>query len=363
MPSAVCDADADRRMKEGPWSVTTRAPQRRGDGHSRLLQRSPILVAGCSKIPRLPTCAVRWPVEPQPFPSPIGMPLNSMCDAVFSLGSAAFLLDNPQYAQRAARVIQNWFINPKTRMNPSLDYAQAIRNVNTGVARGSWMAGRSSAPSRAWSFGTDRLMGSEETRPPSAGGSKSICIGSRRARRHRRKDQRQQSRLLVDRPGGRCRHLRGRRQAAGYGLQGLHRPHLLRVRSRPMARAPHEEARTPLRSPTTPAFNLEALTMTWPRRPGAERQSVGRTRQGQSHPGHGHRLPGTLSGRPQEVEQGTGAEFQNDGLYFLAFAGMGMKKPEYVALFRKLEHSEGAWLSMVDLLVGRWEAAAHQTRH
>ena len=31
--------------------------------------------------------------------------LNSMCDAVFSLGTAAFLLDNPQYAQRAARVI------------------------------------------------------------------------------------------------------------------------------------------------------------------------------------------------------------------------------------------------------------------
>jgi hypothetical protein len=42
---------------------------------------------------------------------------------------------------------------------------------------------------------------------------------------------------------------------------------------------------------------------------------------------------------------------------------MGLKKPEYVALFRKLEHPEGAWLSFVDLMVGRWEAAAHQTRH
>jgi len=42
---------------------------------------------------------------------------------------------------------------------------------------------------------------------------------------------------------------------------------------------------------------------------------------------------------------------------------MGLKKPEYVALFRKLERAEGAWLSLVDLLAGRWEAAAHQTRH
>ncbi len=33
------------------------------------------------------------------------------------------------------------------------------------------------------------------------------------------------------------------------------------------------------------------------------------------------------------------ADFPNDGLYFLAFAGMGLKKPEYVALYRKLEHA------------------------
>ena len=42
---------------------------------------------------------------------------------------------------------------------------------------------------------------------------------------------------------------------------------------------------------------------------------------------------------------------------------MGLKKPEYIALFRKLEHPEGAWLSVVDLMVGRYEAAGHQTRH
>ncbi len=56
-------------------------------------------------------------------------------------------------------------------------------------------------------------------------------------------------------------------------------------------------------------------------------------------------------------------EFSNDGLYFLAFAGMGLKSPEYIALFRKLEHTEGAWLSVIDLMVGRYEASGHQTRH
>jgi hypothetical protein len=42
---------------------------------------------------------------------------------------------------------------------------------------------------------------------------------------------------------------------------------------------------------------------------------------------------------------------------------MGLKRPEYIALFRKLEHPDSAWLSLIDLLVSRWEASAHQTRH
>jgi hypothetical protein len=57
------------------------------------------------------------------------------------------------------------------------------------------------------------------------------------------------------------------------------------------------------------------------------------------------------------------SEFPTDGLYFLAFSGMGLKKPEYVALFRKLEKPESTWLSLIDLIVSRWEASAHQTRH
>ena len=62
--------------------------------------------------------------------------LNAMSDAVFALGSAAFLLDNPAYAQRAARVVNAWFVNPKTRMNPNLEYSQAIPGSDTGRPEG-----------------------------------------------------------------------------------------------------------------------------------------------------------------------------------------------------------------------------------
>ena len=40
------------------------------------------------------------------------------------------------------------------------------------------------------------------------------------------------------------------------------------------------------------------------------------------------------------------ADFSNEGLYFLAFAGMGLKRPEFVSLFRKLERPKAhgsAW--------------------
>jgi hypothetical protein len=47
----------------------------------------------------------------------------------------------------------------------------------------------------------------------------------------------------------------------------------------------------------------------------------------------------------------------------MAFAGMGLNRPDYVAQYRKLERTDNAWLALVDLLVDRWEAAAHQTRH
>jgi hypothetical protein len=57
------------------------------------------------------------------------------------------------------------------------------------------------------------------------------------------------------------------------------------------------------------------------------------------------------------------ASFQGDGAYFLAFAGMGLSRPDHIALYRKLERPESGWLAVVDLLVSRWEAAAHQTRH
>jgi hypothetical protein len=125
--------------------------------------------------------------------------------------------------------------------------------------------------------------------------------------------------------------------------------------------APREEART--RSLSYSAFNLEAYTTICriAQVQGVDLWNV-KAKNGATLATVIDYLEPYLAD-PKKWSKEQISEFPNDGLYFLAFAGMGLKKPEYVALFRKLEHPETAWLSLIDLVVSRWEASAHQTRH
>lgn len=53
-------------------------------------------------------------------------------DIVASLTSAYLITGNMKYARAVERHILDWFIKPDTKMNPSLNYAQAIKGVATG---------------------------------------------------------------------------------------------------------------------------------------------------------------------------------------------------------------------------------------
>lgn len=62
--------------------------------------------------------------------------MPALCDDVLTLGLAYYFSDNGAYAQHAADLLRNWFLNPATRMNPNLNYAQAIKGVNDGRGAG-----------------------------------------------------------------------------------------------------------------------------------------------------------------------------------------------------------------------------------
>jgi hypothetical protein len=53
-----------------------------------------------------------------------------------ALAAAWSITREPRYAAHAVRHLRAWFVDPNTRMNPNLQYAQAIRGKSTGSSWG-----------------------------------------------------------------------------------------------------------------------------------------------------------------------------------------------------------------------------------
>lgn len=62
--------------------------------------------------------------------------LPDLCDKVYKLALAYYFSDENRYANHAEDLIRVWFLNSDTKMNPNLNYAQAIKGVNEGRGAG-----------------------------------------------------------------------------------------------------------------------------------------------------------------------------------------------------------------------------------
>lgn len=351
-------AEADRRMKEGPWSVTFERPRGLDLDPHDYYSEAPYWWPNPDD-PGGPYILREARLNPDRFNANRSS-LNSMSDAVFALGAASYLFDDARYAQRAAQILNIWFVNPKTRMNPNLDGAQAIRNLNTGRPAGI-IEGR--VLIRAIQ-GIEFLAQTGDWDP---------------------KDQATIHKWFEDYLGWLKRSSNGLEEkksgdnhASWWTAQvaavatfvgddqtakmafDFYRNRIFPRQIRPDGSAPREEVRP---SPWYSVFNLEAYTMVCriAEVQGIDLWSV----QGKN----GSTLATVIDylkpqlADPRQWSREQTADLETDALYFLAFAGMGLKKPEYIALYQRLEHPDKAWLSVIDLLVGRWEASGHQTRH
>ncbi|HEY3863609.1 MAG TPA: alginate lyase family protein [Verrucomicrobiae bacterium] len=62
--------------------------------------------------------------------------MRKMSDAVAALGAAYKLTGDDRYAAKSVEFLRVFFLDPKTRMNPNLEYAQAVPGVSAGRGTG-----------------------------------------------------------------------------------------------------------------------------------------------------------------------------------------------------------------------------------
>lgn len=62
--------------------------------------------------------------------------LPALCEHVYVLGLAYFFSGDESYAAHAADILRVWFLKKETKMNPNLNFGQAVKGVNTGRGSG-----------------------------------------------------------------------------------------------------------------------------------------------------------------------------------------------------------------------------------
>jgi hypothetical protein len=350
-------ADADRRLIAGPWSVTSDRPAGISLDTHDYYSEAPYYWPNPDD-PSGPYILREGHANPERFAANRNA-LVATCDTIFSLGAAAYFFDDVRYAQRAARVIQTWFLNPKTRMSPSLEYAGAIRGLNTGRPAGI-LEGRTFI----------RAIQGMEFLSRTGGWDPKDEAGVHRWFEDYLRWLTQSKYGLEEKSSGNYQASWWTAQVAALASfvdnDAIQKLAFNYYRERIFPRqigsdsTPREEGR-----PTAwySVFNFEALTIV------CRVAEVHGADLWNLHAKNGVDLNAVIKSLepfladPHKWGREQVSDLDTESLYFLALAGMGLKRPEYIALYQKLEHPDRAWLSMVDLLVGRWEAAGHQTRH
>ncbi len=125
-------AEADKALALERLSVvdkTTTPPS--GDKHDYMTQ-APYWWPDPKKPDGLPYIRRDGERNPELDRLPDHGAMDRMASAVTTLALAAYLGDEERYAEKAVQLLRAWFIDPATRMNPSLTYAQFIPGINTG---------------------------------------------------------------------------------------------------------------------------------------------------------------------------------------------------------------------------------------
>ncbi|HVU44956.1 MAG TPA: alginate lyase family protein [Terracidiphilus sp.] len=125
-------AEADKAMGEGPFSVMDKKDvPPSGDKHD-YMSLAPYWWPSPATKDGLPYIRHDGEVNPERYKVPDDAAFNKMQNAVHALALGYYFTGKEEYAARAALLLRTWFLDAATRMNPNLNYAQAVLGVNNG---------------------------------------------------------------------------------------------------------------------------------------------------------------------------------------------------------------------------------------
>ncbi len=335
-------------LAKGPWSVTAHRPKRMppdlrpNDYYSEgpYWWPDPKNPSG----PFLRKDGERYPDRFQDNRRDIG----EMSEAALALGIAAYFFNDKRAADRATQVLNAWFLDPRTRMNPHLEFGQAVIGHNTGRGAGQIETVSLIRAAQGITLLEEKL-------------AKSMAAGLRRWFAAYLKWMTTSPKGLAEKQAGNNHATWWTAQVAAFAaLTGdgearsmaftHYREFLVPKQVRPDGSCPAEEART--RSLSYSSMNLDGFS-TLCRLAQVSGVDLWHSAVEKSFY---YLLPYVL--KPETWKKPQITAYDQDQVIFPGLAGLGLRSGELLSAYRRLPRAEAPWIQFIGLLVRTASATA-----